>query len=104
MTRYFLALSFAVAALLAAPPPAAAQGRACAERSVLVERLASGYGETRQAIGLAAGNAVVEVFASPVTGTWTIVATMPGGLSCLVASGIAWETLAEALPPGGDGA
>jgi hypothetical protein len=104
MTTNFLALVFGSAALLAAPAPGAAQGRPCADRSVVVERLASGYGETRQAMGLAANNAVVEVFASPVSGTWTIVVTLPGGPTCLVASGVAWETFAEALPPDGDGA
>ena len=41
---------------------------------------------------------MVEVFASRDTGTWTITVTRPSGLTCLVASGQAFETLAEALP------
>jgi hypothetical protein len=49
-------------------------------------------------MGLGANNAVVEVFASEETGTWTITVTMPSGLTCLVASGQSFETLAEALP------
>ena len=69
----------------------------------MVDRLADRYGESRQSIGLGANNAVVEVFASSETGTWTITVTTPQGLTCLVASGQAFEALAEALPkPGSD--
>ncbi len=74
------------------------QGRNCAPRDAVVDRLASGYGESRQSMGLGANNQVVEVFASSKTGTWTITVTMPNGLTCLVASGQAFEELAEALP------
>ncbi len=70
----------------------------CAPREAVVNRLATGYGETRQSMGLGANNHVVEVFASTETGTWTITVTLPNGLTCLVASGQAFEELAEALP------
>lgn len=72
--------------------------RNCAPRPVVLERLADGYGETRQSIGLGTQGAVVEVFASDETGTWTITVTMPTGVTCLIASGQSFETLAEALP------
>ena len=49
---------------LAASQVSAQQARNCAPRDVVVERLASGYGETRQSVGLGANNAMVEVFAS----------------------------------------
>ena len=65
---------------------------------LVIERLASAYGETRQSIGLAQNNTMVEVFASTTTGTWTIAITNAAGLTCLVASGQAFERLAEALP------
>ena len=77
---------------------AAAQNRNCAPRDAVLGRLADGYGETRQSMGLGANNQVVEVFASDDTGTWTITVTMPNGLTCLVASGQAFEELVEALP------
>ncbi len=76
--------------------------RNCAPREVVVERLSGGYGEIRQSVGLGAQGAMVEVFASPETGTWTTTVTNPGGLTCLVASGQSFETLAEALPEGSD--
>lgn len=85
-------------ALLAAP--LAAEARTCGPHAAIVERLAQGWGESRQSIGLGADNAVVEVFASAETGTWTITVTAPGGPTCLVASGEAWEAVAERVDLG----
>lgn len=103
MTREFFALSFGFVVLAAAPGLARAQS-ACADHGTVVQRLAEGYGETRQSIALTADNQVVEVFASAETGTWSITVTRPGGPTCLVASGHAYERLAEELPPEGKGA
>ena len=91
--------TLALACLLAAGP-ALAQGRACAPRDKVVDRLTSKYGEARRAIGLGANNHVVEVFASDDSGTWTITVTSPRGVTCLVASGQAYEALAEAVLEG----
>lgn len=90
----------ATAALLniCAAPVLAQTAQNCAPRDTVVERLAKRYGETRQSIGLGANNAMVEVFASSESGSWTITVTTPQGLTCLVASGQAYETLAEVLP------
>lgn len=76
----------------------------CAPRETVVERLASKYGESRQSMGLGANNAVVEVFASEETGTWTITITSAKGVTCLVASGQAFEELTEILPAEGNDA
>ena len=70
-------------------------------RQVVVERLQGHYGETRQSIGMATQGRVVEVFASAKSGTWTITVTLPNGMTCLVASGQAFETLTEAPAPDG---
>lgn len=67
----------------------------------MVQRLTEGYGETRQSVGLGRDNALVEVFASDQSGSWTITITMPNGTTCLVASGQSFETLAEVLPEDG---
>ncbi len=100
-----LTTTFAALGLITVTSGAAlAQANNCAPRDAVVDRLASGYGETRQSMGLGANNAVVEVFASSETGTWTITVTSPGGLTCLVASGQAFEELAEALPVDGSDA
>lgn len=86
-----------IAAALAAPQ-SHAQSRLCSDRASVVERLASGYGESRQSIALAADNSVVEVYASLETGTWTITVTAPGGPTCLVAHGQAYQALNEPVP------
>lgn len=75
------------------------QARSCAERKDVVTRLADTYGETRRGVGLAREGAVMEVFASDQTGSWTITLTLPDGTTCLVATGQSYETVAEALPP-----
>ncbi len=80
-----------------------AQGnRNCAPREMVLEQLADKYGETRQSIGLGANNAVIEVFASTESGSWTITATTPNGLTCLVAAGQSFEAVVEALPAKGN--
>ena len=89
----------AVLALLAAP--VAAQTN-CAPHADIVERLAAGYGEYRQAIGLAANNTVMEVYASLETRTWTIVVTKPDGIACLVAAGRGYEPTDEGHPLPGE--
>lgn len=79
-----------------------AQSRNCAPRDAVLERLADGYGESRQSIGMGANGAVVEVFANLESGSWTITVTNPHGIACLVASGQSFENLSEALPSKGD--
>ena len=90
--------------LLTTSATSAQTARNCAPRDDVVQRLANKYGESRQSMGLGANNAVVEVFASDESGSWTITVTSPAGVTCLVASGQHFEELAEALPPKGDGA
>lgn len=102
MKQQILGLSLGVGAMLLATQHAFGQGtRHCGDRAQVVNRLAEGYGETRQSIGLGADNSVIEVFASEETGTWTITVTLPNGMTCLVASGLAYEELDEELQPTG---
>lgn len=101
-------MRLAVLAALALPVlrPGAAAGEgapACAPRAVVIAHLAERYGETRQSVGMDARGAMVETFASARTGSWSILATGPSGTSCLMASGEAFENLAEPpAPPGED--
>jgi hypothetical protein len=76
---------------------------ACGPRDTVVHRLAERYGETRQSMGLGTNNAVIEVFAST-EGSWTITVTNANGTTCLIASGQAFEEMAENLPAAGDDA
>lgn len=85
-------------ALLLPAGGAAAQGAStCTTHAEMARVLAERWGESRQSMGLDAAGAALEVWASAETGTWTITLTRPGGPTCMVASGQAWEHVAEAL-------
>ena len=96
------ALSLGFAGLFICPHASIAQGAQCAPRDNLVAHLTEKYGETRQGMGLAGPGTMMEVYASPDTGTWTITMTMANGTMCMVASGQGYETLAEELPAKGE--
>lgn len=100
MTETLFALSLGFAGMLLASTAAHAQQQ-CGEREKVVAHLTEKYGETRRGMGLAANNGVMEVFASDSSGTWTITVTMADGMTCLVASGQAFETVKEPLPAKG---
>ena len=87
LTLGALACAFTIAATSAAP----AQGRLCAKRDDVVKQLASVHGESRQSVGLQKNARVMETFANHETGTWTIIVSLPTGLSCLVAAGEAFQ-------------
>jgi hypothetical protein len=97
-------MSFGIGGAMLGINQAQAQTPTCAQHPQIVERLAEHFGETRQSIGLSNDNTVVEVFASTDTGSWTITVTQPGGLTCLVAAGQAYQYVNEALANIGRGA
>lgn len=101
---HLVGLTAASALLIVLSGTAQAQARNCGLREAVVQRLAERFGETRQSMGLGSNNDMVEVFASPETGSWTILVTQPTGVACLVASGQSFERLAENLPAAGNDA
>ena len=52
-------------------------------------------------MGLANNGGVLEILVSQSSESWTIIVTMPNGVSCLVAAGESWEMLpiVSALKP-----
>ncbi len=100
MTKMLAAIMLGLAGLCVALPAQA--GSQCAPRETVLGTLAGEYGEARRGVGLAANNGVVEVFASAQSGSWTITVTLANGMTCLVASGQNYETVAEELPARGD--
>jgi hypothetical protein len=90
MKRHLYLLSFGIGAMILAATHAQS-APACADHASVVERLTGQYGEGRQAMGLGSNNTVVEVYASAETGSWTITVTKPGGPTCLVAAGQAFQ-------------
>lgn len=99
--KMMFTMSFGFAALILATQNAFAAPN-CSERSVVLNELAGKYRESRRALGLAANNTMMEMFASAETGTWTLTVTLPDGTTCLVASGDGFEALVETLPAAGD--
>ncbi|SEW28692.1 hypothetical protein SAMN04488515_2036 [Cognatiyoonia koreensis] len=97
MKRIFFLTSTALAAMLLTTYELAAQARNCGPHEVVTTRLAERYGESRQIIALTSDQSVMELFASPETGSWTITITRAGQPTCLVAAGQNYQHVAEAL-------
>ncbi len=73
---------------------------ACGKRGDFLAQLEKQYGETPTVIGITDQGALLDVVVSP-TGTWTMMLTVAGGPTCIVATGRHWETLpATAEKPG----
>ncbi|WP_240790358.1 hypothetical protein [Rhodobacter sp. SY28-1] len=101
MTQQMFTLSFGLAAVLAVPQIVHSAPQ-CDSREAVISLLADRYGETRRSVGIAGQAAVMELFASQETGTWSITMTLPHGMMCLMASGSNYETVTEELPARGD--
>ncbi|WP_224825612.1 hypothetical protein [Cognatishimia sp. MH4019] len=95
-----IVLSIALQVPLMASP--GIDGPRCAPRADVIGHLSERYGEGRKAYGLAANDTLVEVYASDESGSWTIIVSSPNGLTCLVASGQAFELAADATVKGDD--
>lgn len=70
----------------------------CDKRERIAERLAKKYGETPVSHGVTNGGGLLEVYRTSPTDerdTWTIIVTMPFGLSCLVAAGEGWSKVVQ---------
>ena len=63
---------------------------ACGLRDAMVSQLGDRYGEVRKGAGLAGPTAIIEVWASDASGTWTIMETTADGLTCVLAAGDNW--------------
>ena len=100
MTDQTFAASLLVSAALAAAAaaPAQAQSRNCGPHGAVTAHLAERFSESRQMIGLGANNQIVEVYASPESGSWTILVSRPDGLACIVAAGENFEMTQDPLP------
>ncbi|MCU4651230.1 hypothetical protein N8I71_00180 [Roseibacterium sp. SDUM158016] len=100
MTRPTFPAVAAILALAAIPaailPRMATAQAACGARQQVVDHLRTRYGETLRGMGLSADNRIIEVYASEETGTWTITVTSVSGITCLIASGEHFETMARA--------
>lgn len=94
-------VKLAAAAILASfiASPAAAQ-MVCGERVEIVKALESGHQEKKTAAGLSGNGGLVELYTA-MTGTWTLLLTLPGGPTCLLGSGEEWEGWKPKFDPQG---
>ena len=90
-------IPLALAAGAAAGPPQVP----CAPHALVAAQLAERHGERPVALGVTAAGWMMQLYAGPPGGTWTIVLTRPDGLSCLADHGTGFE---RAPPPDGPGA
>ena len=78
--------------VLTAPAVAHAQFAMCGARAQIVEQLKTKYKEAPQAVGIVFDNGVAELFVSE-KGTWTMLMTLAGGKSCIIAAGHSWDAV-----------
>ena len=102
MDRTLFALSLGLAGLIMIPDLGRASPTQCANHEVVVSQLAKTYGEQPRSMGLSQDNTVMELYAAPETGTWTVTVTLPNGVTCLVGSGNNFETLTPTAQANGD--
>ena len=91
MFKRLIALGLGIGAMVTALP---AHADSCASRDQVVSRLQDQYAEQLTAGGLNQSEdqtTLVEVWASPETGTFTVILTDAKGLSCIVATGTDWH-------------
>ncbi len=91
MYKRILTTSILILGMAAIGPPDAQAQMACGTRDSVVAKLGDKYGEVRRGGGLAGPTAIFEIWASEATGTWTILKTMPDGMSCVMAVGDGWH-------------
>lgn len=68
----------------------------CGDHDKIVDVLANKFKETRHVMGVVNSRAVMEIFLAP-QGTWTMVITDTKGISCIAASGEAWQDVPVAV-------
>lgn len=87
---YLIFLGVILALVMVQPAPAQEN---CQPRDKIVSGLAHEFQEVPRGIGVTLTGNIVELFRSG--RTWTIVVTTPDGISCFIAAGKDWETVAK---------
>ncbi len=82
-------------AILLTATPALAEQPQCTNRNVVITHLSKQYSEAPVAMGLANNGGVIEILSSGAGKSWTIILTMPNGMTCMIAAGDSWEALPE---------
>lgn len=83
--------SLAIIVALAATP--ALSQTQCAGTDQVAELLAANFGEVVQGLGLDASGNMMMVWANVATGTWTITASTPAGMTCVIGAGEYYQAI-----------
>ena len=71
----------------------------CESRTAVLDFLSTRYSEAPVAMGLSRDGGVVEILTLGPGSTFTIIVTSPDGLTCMVAAGDSWESVAPRVRP-----
>lgn len=85
-----VSMGIGLAATLASVAANAQAAQQCAPRTTVLGSLEQRYSERPVAAGLDNNGAIVEVLAAEDGATWTILVSMPNGVSCVVSAGEHW--------------
>ncbi len=93
MARYVAAAMAAALLLVGFVSPALGRARQqpCGPHGQILRALAERWGESPAGMGIVANGFVVEFVTNAVTGSFTVVITRPGGVTCVVMAGENWE-------------
>jgi hypothetical protein len=91
-TLILAALAAGILAILPRPAPAT-DGPCTQDRKTVIRQLGAQYSEKPVAMGLANNGGVIELLHSKDRTTWTLIITMPDGVTCPVVAGESWENI-----------
>jgi hypothetical protein len=83
------------------------QAPKCDLRARVIEILAKQFGEVQKSTGVHYGDdkqpaSALEVYANDETGTWTVLMSLPNGMTCYVSDGRDWNDDITVDPHAGD--
>ena len=93
MLKILIRAALMTAGLAVAAQPVLAMDAPCTKRTAVLKQLSKQYSEAPVAMGLANNGGVIELLHSHNRTTWTLIITMPDGMTCPIAAGQNWESL-----------
>ncbi|MXU64913.1 hypothetical protein [Oceanomicrobium pacificus] len=100
MFKRLLSLALVFGAVSTAPPLYAQS--VCGDRDSVIDQLESRFGEVHAHSGLTGPGALLEIWTSPETGSFTVLMTRPNGSTCVMTTGEHWLDRAATMPVMGD--
>ncbi len=98
--RLLIAAFGAALFFVACSTPSAAQRTPCGDGASIMAHLEKDWGEGPKVIALDAAGRMVQILVNPESGTWSMLVTGPGGPTCMISHGSAWESVRPAIEPG----